>query len=57
MLCNIFPVLCNGEGKESKEIDDKSSQYCFPWGICEHPPSVSLLAAVLVAGATKGDAD
>jgi len=32
MLHNIFPLLFIEEEKRGKEIDDKSSQYCFPWG-------------------------
>ena len=57
ILYNIsLPLFIGGE-KRSKEIDDKSSQYCFPWGIREHPLTVSLLAAFLAIGGNKGDTD
>ena len=57
ILYNIsLPLFIGGE-KRSKEIDDKSSQYCFPWGIREHPLTVAPLAAFLAIGGNKGDAD
>lgn len=57
MLYNIFPLLFIGEGKRSKEIDDKPSQYCFSGGSVNIPLTVSLLAAFLAIGGNKGDTD